>query len=136
MCLLQGFTVSLLLNATNILLCSNETLLDSTGLLCGDNTWKDANTIAIQFSDRNYILNFTIEFVNKSSVRLIGSKWTTILCDSSEENGISFKDTTDVVLQNIAMKECGFIFNSINTLHATRHLSGAVRASHCTPRAT
>ena len=110
MCLLQGFTVSLLLNATNILLCSNETLLDSTGILCRDNTWKNANTIAIQFSDRNYTLNFTIEFVNKISVHLIGSKWTTILCGSSEENGISFINTTDVLLQNIAMKECGFTF--------------------------
>ena len=116
MCLLQGFTVSLLLNATNILLCSNETLLDSTGTLCGDNTWKNANTIAIQFSDRNYTLKFTIEFVNQESVHLNGSKRTTILCDSSEENGISFKDTTDVVLQNIAMKGCGFIFkDSIQT---------------------
>ena len=129
MCLLQGFTVSLLLNATNILLCSNETLLDSTGILCGDNTWKNANTIAVQFCDRNYTLNSTIEFVNKTSVHLIGSKQTTILCDSSEENGISFKDTTDVLLHNIAMKGCGFVFNSIKDSIQTYTGIGIINAS-------
>ena len=130
MCLLQGFTVSLLLNATNILLCSNETLLNSTGILCGDNTWKNANTIAIQFSDRNYTLNSTIEFVNQESVHLNGSKRTTILCGSSEENGISFKDTTDVVLQNIAMKGCGFNFNSIKDSIQTYTGISIINASH------
>ena len=89
--------------------------------------WKDANAIAILFSDRNYTLNFTIEFVNKKSVHLIGSKRTTILCGSSEENGISFKDTTDVLLQNIAMKECGFTFkDSIQTYTGI----GIINASH------
>ena len=129
MCLLQGLTVSLLLNATNILLCSNETLLDSTGILCGDNMWKDANALAIKFSGRNYTLNFTIEFVNKISVHLIGSKWTTILCDSSEKNGISFKDTTNVFLHNIVMKECGFIFKSIKDSIQTYTGIGIINAS-------
>ena len=106
LCLLCTYCKSRRSDIVNINSCSHNLTANSTIMLEGTT---NCSSLEYYFGNEKYILNFTFELTNKSSVTLTGESQTVIQCKPDKSAGIKFDSVSEVVLQNIHLQQCGSV---------------------------
>ena len=85
------------------------------------------------FSNGVFMLNKTITFNNRSQLKIIGDKNTSVEC--KENTGLAFKYVCNLEILNVTFFNCGMLFNNTsqypNSTDSTLTSKAAILIQHC-----